>query len=251
MSNTPAPSRSPDDRRATRWDQHKAARRAHILDAALAAIEQHGPDVGVQQIAEQAQLTRAVVYRLFDDRGDLEQQIRARVARKLLTDLSPTLTLDGSISTLIERNVHTYLTWTTEHPNLHQFVGSRSRHNSPTATDVATGAKTSLAVQISQLFATVMRGLGHDTAKAEPLAFGLIGMIDWTVNRWRADPRPALSSTALEAMLCRWSWQLIDTTLQAEFGIELNPDVPLSDILGPTGQAPSPAGFHHRQPSAR
>jgi AcrR family transcriptional regulator len=224
---------SPDDRRATRWSQHKTDRRAHILDAAVAAIEQYGPDVGVQQIAEEAQLTRAVVYRLFDDRGDLEQQIRTRVAATFLTELAPALTLDGSIATLIEQNVHTYLTWTIEHPNLHQFVGSRSRHIPPTGASVAVGAKTALAVQLSQLLVTLVRGLGHDTATTESRGVGRGGLSDWAGNRWRTDPQPALSSTALEALLCRWAWQLIDSTLQAEFGIELDPDVPIAELIAP------------------
>ncbi|MDJ0113003.1 TetR/AcrR family transcriptional regulator, partial [Rhodococcus erythropolis] len=42
------------DGRSTRWNDHKEQRKARILDAALDAVNEGGADVGVQQIAERA-----------------------------------------------------------------------------------------------------------------------------------------------------------------------------------------------------
>ena len=41
-----------DDGRATRWDQHRTDRRAELVEAAVAAIDTHGPAASIAQIAE-------------------------------------------------------------------------------------------------------------------------------------------------------------------------------------------------------
>ena len=62
------------DGRQVRWDKHNQARRQHILDAAIAVLEdaEPGGEVHVQQIADRAGLSRTVVYRHFADRADLD-----------------------------------------------------------------------------------------------------------------------------------------------------------------------------------
>ncbi|MDQ3576647.1 MAG: TetR/AcrR family transcriptional regulator [Actinomycetota bacterium] len=85
------------DGRSTRWDAHKLQRRLEILDAAVAAIEQDGPHVGVKQIAERVGLPRSVVYRHFTGRADLDEQIRQRIIDGLMIRLTPTPHPDGTM----------------------------------------------------------------------------------------------------------------------------------------------------------
>ncbi|WP_187774255.1 TetR/AcrR family transcriptional regulator [Lolliginicoccus suaedae] len=221
---SPRPDDRPTDRRAVRWEDHKAARRQKILDSALTAIEKDGPAVGVSRIAEHAHVTRAVIYRFFRDRADLDYQIRAHIADKVLADLAPRLDLARTPTELIHDSVHTYLAWTTEHPHLHHFVGSRASRDGTAGPDVATTAKTTIATQIADLFTAVLDAIGADTSSAEPLAFALVGLVDATVNRWRRTGVP--EAAQLEGLLCGWTLQLISTNMQA-LGLDFDPDIPL------------------------
>lgn len=115
--------RSPDGRQA-RWDRHNQQRRKQILDAAIAVVEggDPGADFHVQQIAERAGLGRTVVYRHFLDRADLDRAIQAQILEDLTGLLLPAVTLDGTLSEIIERIISTYVGWVVAHPALHRFA---------------------------------------------------------------------------------------------------------------------------------
>ena len=143
------------DGRSTRWNDHKEQRKARILDAALDAVNEGGADVGVQQIAERADVPRSVVYRIFKDRADLDEQLRVRILEMMMTDLAPTLTPKGTVGEAISRAVETYLQWIVKYPRLHHFLGKGSPSTRATGSKVVTGTKTAIAVQLGNL-------LGHD-----------------------------------------------------------------------------------------
>ncbi|MBD8506485.1 TetR/AcrR family transcriptional regulator [Hoyosella sp. G463] len=224
----PRPDERPTDRRAVRWEDHKAARRQLILDSALTAIEVDGPAVGVSRIAEHAHVTRAGIYRFFRDRADLDYQIRAHIADKVLADLAPRLDLSRTPTELIHDSVHAYISWTTEHPHLHHFVGSRASRNGTAGPDVATTAKTTIATQIADLFTAVLDALDADTSSAGPLAFALVGLVDATVNRWRRSRVP--EAAQLESLLCGWTLQLISSNMEA-LGVAFDPHIPLQTTM--------------------
>ncbi|WP_026360079.1 TetR/AcrR family transcriptional regulator [Amycolatopsis nigrescens] len=219
------------DGRATRWDAHKAQRRLEVLDAAVAAIEQDGPGVGVKQIAERVGVPRPVVYRHFKDREDLDEQIRQRVVEMLMAELAPTLAPGGTTSQTIRRAVDTYLGWIERHPRLHHFLGAGSNRERGTASRVVSGTKTAIAIRLTELFADALRRFDRNTAFAEPLAFGLVGLVDATVNRWLADPDKTLTSAQLADFLSGSAWFLIEGNL-AVVGVHVDPETPLSELLG-------------------
>ena len=75
------------DRRNSRWDDHRRARRQEIVDAAIAAVGRHGPGVGMEEIAAEAGTSKTVVYRHFGDRAELYLAVCNRVASQLLPKL--------------------------------------------------------------------------------------------------------------------------------------------------------------------
>ncbi|MCW4352476.1 TetR/AcrR family transcriptional regulator [Hoyosella sp. YIM 151337] len=230
MSQKAVQSRAPQDRRAVRWEAHKEHRRRSILDGAVSAIEEIGPDVGVSDIAKHAGVTRAVIYRFFRDRADLDFQIRSHIADDVLSGVTPTFTIEDTAQSLIRRAVHTYIGWTKDHPNLHQFVGRRSSRDGTRGPDVATGAKTTMALQAREIFTMVLTAAGRETDIAEPLAFALVGLVDSAVNRWRRSKGKDLSAQRLETLLTQWIWQLISSNME-EVGISIPPDIPVSQAL--------------------
>jgi len=218
------------DGRSTRWLGHKAERKERILEAALAAITDEGSDVGVQQIAARADVPRSAVYRIFADRGDLDEQIRARIIDRLMADLAPALTPQGTARQAITRAVDTYLRWIVDAPRLHQFLGIGSASRRTTGSRVVTGTKTAIALQISDQFATMLRNLDQDAAVAESLAFGLVGLVDASVNRWLSNPESAMTGAQLADFLTTSIWQVLDGNLR-RLGITIDPATPLSELL--------------------
>src|SRR3954453_16491291 len=80
---------APADGRAARWAGHREARRLELVDAAVAAIGEHGPEVTTEQIAARAGGAPPGLYRPFEGRDDLQSAIAARSVQRLVHELEP------------------------------------------------------------------------------------------------------------------------------------------------------------------
>ncbi|TSE01453.1 TetR/AcrR family transcriptional regulator [Skermania sp. ID1734] len=218
------------DGRTVRWDEHKAQRRDLILTAAVQAVRDSGGQVGVQEIAERAGLPRSVVYRLFEDRKDLDEQLRVRILNDLMAQLAPTLTPHGTLPEAIGRSVDAYVGWIVANPRLHQFLGSGSASNPTRGSRVVYGTRTAIAVQVMGLFENLLRTRTEHVEIAEPLAFGLVGLVDASVNRWLNKSSNKVSPQQLSEFLRVSIWQVLDGNLRT-LGIELDPDTQVAELL--------------------
>ena len=230
--------RAETDGRSTRWNAHKAQRRLDLLDAAVAVIEEEGPEFGVKQIADRLGLPRSVVYRHFKDRADLDELIRRRIVDSLMADLAPTLQPDGTVVAAIRHAIDAYLDWIRRHPRLHAFLGAGAPAPGDGAGVVA-GTKAAIAVQVGELFEVVLKSLGQDPAPAPSIAFGIVGFVDAAVNHWLADKRHALTGDQLADLLTCSIWSVLDGNLRS-MGVDLAPDRLVSDLIG--GRAESGVG---------
>lgn len=218
------------DGRSTRWDAHNVQRRAEILDAAVAAIEENGPGIGIQQIADRVGLPRPVVYRHFQGRHDLDERIRQTIIDLLMDELAPALTPDGTVQHTIRRAVDTYLGWIERHPRLHHFLGRGSDRQRKAGSRVVAGTKTAIAVHVEALLSEVLGRFGKDTELAESMAFGLVGLVDAPVNRWLSDQDSALTPARLADFLTMSIWNVIDGYLCA-VDVRLDPDTTVSELF--------------------
>lgn len=218
------------DGRAARWTGHKARRRGEVIDAAITAIETGGVGVSVQQIAEQLRLPRTVVYRHFDGRPDLDEQIRRRILESLLAELMPTLHPGGTVRDAVRGAVGTYVRWVAEHPNLHRFLGNAAPQGD--SNDPIAGAKDRIGTRLADLFAVALARSGIDPARARPMAFGIIGFVDGVVNDWRADADPVLTSDQIEGILTESVLALFEGNARS-LGVPLDRDTIVGDLLRP------------------
>ena len=219
--------RAESDGRTTRWTDHKVERREQVLEAAVAEIAEQGSGVGVQQIAARADIPRSAVYRIFADRSDLDEQIRARIIDRLMSDLAPALTPQGTVEQAIARAVDAYLGWIVDAPRLHQFLRTGSATRRTVGSRVVTGTRTAIAVQLSDLLEALLRNLGKDATAAESIAFGLIGLVDASVNRWLGSSTPTTTSDQLAAFLTTSIWQVLDGNLR-RLDVTIDPATPLN-----------------------
>ncbi|RSD09318.1 TetR/AcrR family transcriptional regulator [Amycolatopsis eburnea] len=205
------------DGRAARWAGQQERRRAEFVDAALAAIAEHGPDVSTEQIAERAGVARTRLYRHFADAADLQRAIAERAAELVTAELAPLWHPSGSPHEMITTVISTHLRWLTEHEPLHRYLARAV----PATTDV----RGTIARHLSGLFSGYLTAFGLDPAPADTIAFGLVGYVESATTRWLDHPG-ALSLAQLTDQLTGTIWAMLDHTLKAG-GVELDPDRPL------------------------
>ncbi len=79
------------DARRERWREHRAARREEFVEAALRALDEHGPDLGMEHVAQAAGVTKPVLYRHFTDKADLFVALGQRGTEILFERLIPAI----------------------------------------------------------------------------------------------------------------------------------------------------------------
>ncbi|WP_307817316.1 TetR/AcrR family transcriptional regulator [Nocardia acididurans] len=214
------------DGRSTRWNGHKARRRADMLDAALAVIEEHGVEISVQQIADRLHVPRPVVYRHFDGRADLDEQIRRHILDSLLAELLPRLRPDGTVRDAVRGAVGTYVGWVEQHPNLHRFLATAEPQGE--ASPALAGAKNRIGGQLADMWSDTLERFGIDRNRARPMAFGTVGFVDGVVNSWRA--APTLTSEQVEGILTESVLSLLEGNARS-LDVPLTRDTLVSEVI--------------------
>lgn len=222
------------DGRQSRWDQHKLERRALIIDAAIATLEETpaGEEIHVQTIAEKAGLGRSVVYRHFDDRADLDRAVQARALQLLREQLIPEVTLEGSIDDIILRILTAYVGWAAGHPVLHRIALTEQAGE---AASVLESAIQEIADSVHGLFTLGAALVGvtlseDDQAALDPMIFGLVGQAVAATRHWLSRPTQEPSVDVLADLMRQSVWFQVDGLAKAR-GVELDPTVPLEDLL--------------------
>ncbi|WP_367132140.1 TetR/AcrR family transcriptional regulator [Saccharothrix sp. HUAS TT1] len=229
------------DARRERWKGHREARRAEFVEATVRAVAKHGPDVGMDEIAAEAGVSKPVLYRHFADKSDLYLAVGQRGTEMLMDRMGPAIGHDdGSIRTRIKRIVDAYLSVIEEHPNLYRFVVRKSFADRPVEQDVVTEDKQLIAAALARLLGDYLRAFGMDSGGAEPWAHALVGMVQ-NAGDWWLD-RQSMSRASLSDYLTTIIWHAIDGLLRSA-GVELDPDAPLTTGL--------PAGQPHEGPRLR
>ena len=228
MASGESPARRAVDGRSTRWDGHKERRRAEVLDAAVEVIEEFGVEVSVQQVADRLGLPRPVVYRHFEGRADLDEQIRRRILEMLLSEVMPTLRADGTVKDAVRGAIATYVGWVDRHPSLHRFLEGHAPQGDPS--QALAGARDRIGGRLADLFALALDRSGIDPTRARPMAFGVIGFVDGVVNSWRADPATTLTTAQIEGILTESVLALFEGNARS-LGVPLTRATPVADLL--------------------
>ena len=212
---------APDrDRRDSRWDEHRRARREQLIDATLAAIDRHGADVAMDDIAAEAGTSKTVLYRHFADREQLYLAVSARVAGELLPRLGRAV--EGNKNRprqLVAAVIDTYLAFVEADPELYRYVV----HGFPQAQFGHFGTDESNPIgslsdivgnQASTIITELLSEAGWDTAAAEPWGHGLVGLVRSAADWWLRADRP-MPRGELSAHLTDLAWSGLSAVMQA------------------------------------
>ncbi|TCP49272.1 TetR family transcriptional regulator [Tamaricihabitans halophyticus] len=208
------------DARKERWRKHRQARRAEFVDAAIRALGKHGPDVGMDDIAAEAGVTKPVLYRHFTDKADLYLAVGHRGTELLFQRLVPALNTETAPRPRIKQSLTAFFSVIDEFPNVYRFITGR---HLPAESDVVHEDKEMIAAALATLLGDYMRAFNMDSGGAEPWAHGIVGLVQNTADWWL--DRQSMSREAVVDYLTQIIWAAIDGILR-DAGATVDPDAP-------------------------
>lgn len=196
-------------------------RREQILQAARAAIEEHGPGALTGQIAQHAGLARPNVYRHFSSKDDLDSALARSAYREVRAEIRQRLDLSGTPLDVIRAPIAAQISWAHHHPNLYRFLVSRGYQRS---SERLRADRSDLAAEVTAAGARYFPGFADDPEAAEATVVAVVGLVDASVLRWLS--RPMCSREELVERLTAQAWLIVDHYLRG-MGITVDPAVPL------------------------
>jgi AcrR family transcriptional regulator len=188
-------------------------RRTALVQAAIRAIRQHGPDVAMEDIATEAGVSKPILYRHFLDKGDLYMAVSETATQHLRTALVSGLESEANPRTLLRLVIETYLTFIEQEPELYRFVIRRSFTDRPLRQDPVTTNAALISGTLATIFRDRLRSLGLDPGGAETWAHAGVGMVQAAGDWWLQ--HRTLSREGLRDYLLMMVWGALDAILQA------------------------------------
>jgi AcrR family transcriptional regulator len=216
------------DRRDSRWDEHRRARREQLVDATIAAVGRHGAGVGMEEIATAAGTSKTVVYRHFADRTELHVAVCSRVAASLTARLREAMESTGEPRQMVAAAVETYLAFLEADPELYRFVVHQQVLDRPANGDPISNLSDLIGDQASAIVGLALQRAGHDPRAAAPWGHGVVGMVRSAADWWLRADRPMLRSE-LAAHLTDLAWAGLSGVVTPE---PLTTSAPLTSMEG-------------------
>jgi AcrR family transcriptional regulator len=211
------------DARKERWREHRESRRQEFVEATIRAVGRLGPDVGMDEIAAEAGVTKPVLYRHFHDKADLYVAVGARATDLLMSKIVPALADDGPIYERIRRAVDCYVAFIDEYRELYRFLVLRPN---PIKQDLVQEDKSKIAGVLTELLGAYLKLFRMETSVAGPSAHGIVGLVQGA-GEWWLDHPDEMTRDQLTDHLTMLIWHGIDGVLRAG-GVTLDPHRPVS-----------------------
>lgn len=193
--------------------RHREQRRTALVQAAIRAIRQHGPDVAMEDIAAEAGVSKPILYRHFLDKGDLYMAVSETATQRLRSALLSGLDAEADPRTLLRLVIETYLTFIEQEPELYRFVVRRSFTDRPLPRDPVTTNAALISGALATIFRDWLRSLDLDPGGAETWAYAGVGMVQAAGDWWLQ--HRTLSRERLRDYLLMMAWGALDAVLQA------------------------------------
>jgi AcrR family transcriptional regulator len=193
------------DRRGSRWDAHRVARRAELVDAAILAIRAHGAGVGMDDVAAQAATSKTVVYRHFTDRTELYVAVCERVAGVLADGVRGAMDRAAHPREKAAAGIEAYLRLIEHDPEVYRFVVHRPLGDRALAEDPVADLVTLVGDQAAAVIAAQLTRTGKDTDAATTWGHAVVGLVRGAGDNWLARPA-GVTRDELAAHLTDLAW---------------------------------------------
>jgi AcrR family transcriptional regulator len=156
-------------------------RRAQVVAAATAAIDEFGAGVGTALIAERAGIPRPHVYRYVESREHLDALVARDAATQLLEHVRPAFARPGTGHEIIHGIIEATVSWAASHPNLYRFMAQRPQ---TPGEHRARFGRTRFLDTVANSVNAYLSNTDLVIAVPEGVLAGLIGMVDGTIVWW-------------------------------------------------------------------
>ncbi|MFE7405372.1 TetR/AcrR family transcriptional regulator [Isoptericola sp. NPDC057559] len=205
-------SRSALDGRSTRWDDHRAARRAQLVNAARKAVHRGGPGVSMDEIASEAGTSKSIVYRYFDDKAGLRLAVSAHVVATMHDALREAAEAAPTPHAALRAMVRVYLEMIEHSPNVYWFVTRTAiGGNEPAPGAAGTGQVEALGAYLDSVIELVAEPFARAVQVAPGLAAawaaGAVGFVRGAGEWWLGHEGPGrLTREELTEQVTLWLW---------------------------------------------
>jgi len=172
----------------------------------MRALRKHGPDVGMDDIAAEAGVTKPVLYRHFTDKSDLYLAVGKRGSQELAARLRPALAGEGTAQQRIHRAVDAYLAAIEEQPELYSFAAHQHTVGRSGTNELV------IVTTLAALFREHLETFGTDPDAAEVCGHAIVGMMSSAGDWWLA--RRPMPRQRLVHLLSSLIWRAVDGPLQ-------------------------------------
>ncbi len=218
MTTNTHPRETPRDGRDARWEAHRETRRRELVEHALRAIREHGPGVGMDEIAAQANTSKPVLYRHFGDRNGIYLSVVEAVDARVINDLSAVADKSGrapdgtpaDVTGLITAMVGAYLELVQRDPHIYRFVVSRplmepapsvsaGQAGSGQAYDPVMTVTGRIGDRLAQILTAHLVRCGRDPAPAVTWGHGIVGFVRAAADQWVTHRPPGATAETVTA----------------------------------------------------
>ena len=174
------------DGRSHRWRGHRITRRRELLDRTLAAIREHGYDVGMDDIAAANGVSKTVLYKHFTDKKGLADAAMARYVETVLVPrIQDAMSEDLDEYRLTRAVISAYVTTVDADPDIYIYVHANNAVSG--SQDIITASEEAIADLLGAVIADRFRGRDFSTAGSMPIAFAMIGAVRLASHWWIYD----------------------------------------------------------------
>lgn len=200
------------------------------MEAAVAAIDGHGPDASIDDITAVARVSKPVLYRYFHDKAELHAAVGTWGAMLVLERLAPALESPEPVRKRVGAAVDAYLSTIDEHPNVFLLL---VRQRPDGQTDPLADGKAAIAAALARVMGDALRALDVDAGGAEPWAHGLVGLGLSTGEWWLT--RRTMSRSAVSEYLTAFIWHAL-AGITGSYGLDVPGEAPLHLVHDSTGE---------------
>src|SRR3954452_25174006 len=181
---TETPGVAATDGRRSRWTEHRRARRAELVAAAVEAVRRAGPDFAVDDVAREARVSKTVIYRYFSDKDELIDAVLERISGAVLL---PRLLGELAVDRPDDRErlhavVAAFVALIEEEPALYRFAYAHAGRSG--RKDLVAATEREIAEALGLLVGERLADAGRPAAPALTWAYGVVGMVQLTAHWW-------------------------------------------------------------------
>jgi AcrR family transcriptional regulator len=179
-----SPPAETSDGRRSRWTEHRRARRADLVAAAVEAVRASGPAFSVDDVARSAGVSKTVIYRYFTDKDELVDAVLERISTAvLLPRLLGELTREHADDrSALRAVIAAFVALIEDEPELYRFAYAHTGRSG--RADLVAATEHQIAEALGGLMVDRLTEAGRPAEGAMTWAYGVVGMVQLASHWW-------------------------------------------------------------------